>query len=222
MGAPISLVSRVGEGDGLLLSADRNPNLRGALVTGLIKDLPPTHAPLAALAAAIESGEVKTVVSVGEDLGQAGLSAEQLAKVEIIYLGTQADTTSEAAAVVLPTLTVFEKSGTFINQQFRIQKFAKAVPGPAGVADDLVTLSALITATGGGESRGTVDAVWAALAAQVPELAGLTYCAIPDDGLLLDATPYVSLPFVEGETLHYKPASAEAAPAPEATTTAAA
>ena len=34
------LVSRVGEGDGLLVSADRNPNVRGALVTGLIDALP--------------------------------------------------------------------------------------------------------------------------------------------------------------------------------------
>ena len=29
------VLSRVGEGDGLLVSADRNPNVRGALVTGL-------------------------------------------------------------------------------------------------------------------------------------------------------------------------------------------
>src|SRR5690606_23164469 len=39
--ASTHLVSRVGEGDTILLSVDRNPNLRGALVTGLIKDLPP-------------------------------------------------------------------------------------------------------------------------------------------------------------------------------------
>jgi len=218
---PVSLVSRVGEGDGLLLSADQNPNLRGALVTGLIEDLPPTYAPLAALAAAIEAGEVKTVISVGEDLAEAGLSAEQLAKVSIVYLGTHASSMSQAAAVVLPTLTVFEKSGTFVNQQFRIQKFAKAVPGPAGVADDLVTLAALITAVGG-ESYADLNAAWTALAAEVPALANMTYHTIPDDGLLLDSTPYASLPFVEGESLHFKPAPTETAPALEATTTAAA
>jgi len=226
LGGPVSLVSRVGEGDGLLLSADRNPNLRGALVTGLIEDLPPTYAPLAALAAAIEAGEVKTVISVGEDLTKAGLSAEQLAKVSIIYLGTHANATTDAAAVVLPTLTVFEKSGSFVNQQFRLQKFAKAVPGPAGVADDLATLSALIAALGGdrasGEASGDLAAVWRALAAEVPALANVTYQTIPDDGLLLDSTPYTSLPFVEGETLHYKPARSETAPTPEVASTAAA
>jgi len=218
LAGPVSLVSRVGEGDGLLLSADRNPNLRGALVTGLIEDLPPTYAPLAALAAAIEAGEVKTVIAVGEDLVAAGLSSEQLANVAIIYLGTHANATSAAAAVVLPTLTVFEKSGSFVNQQFRIQKFAKAVPGPTGVVDDLVTLSALIVALGG-ESSGDLAAVWADLAAQVPALASVTYHKIPDDGLLLDPTPYASLPFVEGETLHYKPLIRATAPLVEATQT---
>jgi len=223
LAGPVSLVSRVGEGDGLLLSADRNPNLRGALVTGLIEDLPPTYAPLAALAAAIEAGEVKTVISIGEDLAEAGLSADQLAKVSVIYLGTHTNATSEVATVALPALTVFEKSGTFVNQQFRLQKFAKAVPGPVGVVDDLATLSALIVAAGGGESSGTLDAVWRALAAEVPALGNVTYRTIPDDGLLLDSTPYASLPFVEGETLHYKPAiSPEAASAPEVSSTAAA
>ena len=33
---PAHLVSRVGQGDKILISADRNPNVRGALVTGLI------------------------------------------------------------------------------------------------------------------------------------------------------------------------------------------
>jgi len=40
LGAPVLLVSRTGQGDGLLISADRNPNVRGALVTGLIHALP--------------------------------------------------------------------------------------------------------------------------------------------------------------------------------------
>ena len=117
----------MGQGDKILISADRNPNVRGALVTGLIAA---PSAQLTDLAAAIDAGKVKTVISVGEDLAAAGLTAAQLAKVSIVYLGTHANATSAAAKVVLPTLTVFEKNGTFVNQQFRIQKFHKAVPGP--------------------------------------------------------------------------------------------
>jgi NADH-quinone oxidoreductase subunit G len=203
--ATTHLVSRVGQGDRLLISADRNPNVRGALVTGLIGALP--TATLPTLAAGIDAGTIKVVVSVGEDLAAAGLSVAQLAKVAIIYLGTHANATSAVARVVLPTLTVFEKSGTFVNQQFRLQKFLKAVPGPAGATDDLPTLARLVALAGGGAVPGELPALWTTLAAEVPALAGLAFAGWPETGQLLDATPYANLPFAEGETLHFKPAN---------------
>ena len=202
--ASTALVSRVGQGDGILISADRNPNVRGALVTGLIPALPVQK--LTALATAIDSGKVKTVLTVGEDLTAAGLTAAQLAKVSIIYLGTHQNATSAAAQVVIPTLTVFEKNGTFVNQQFRLQKFAKAVPGPAGVADDLVTLANLVAAVGGATLSSALGALWPTLAAGVKPLANITYANLPSTGLLLDPTPWATLSFVEGATLHFKPA----------------
>lgn len=229
--APVALVSRVGKGDGILLSADRNPNVRGALVTGLISALPPVAGlaepgqpgsttpatsairlgGLTALAADIDAGKVKTVVAINEDLAAAGLTAAQLAKVSVIYLGTHKNATSAAAKVVLPTLTVFEKSGTFVNQQFRLQKFAKAVPGPEGLADDLVTLANLAAAAGAGALPSDLTGLWATLAAEVPALAGLSYAKLPATGTLLDSAAWAGLPFVEGETLHFKPAAVPAA-----------
>ncbi len=199
------LVSRVGEGDGLLISADRNPNVRGALVTGLITELP--KADLGGLGAKIDSGEVRCVVSVGEDLASAGLTAAQIAKVAVIYLGTHANPTSAAAQVVIPTLTVFEKHGTFVNQQFRIQRFAKAVPGAPGSTDDLVVLSKVLAAAGGDRLGADVGSLWPAISAEVPALATMAYGNIPDDGLLLDAAPFAGLPFAEGPSLHYAPAA---------------
>ncbi len=207
--ASVSLVSRVGQGDRLLISSDRNPNVRGALVTGLISALPSQK--LTSLAADIDAGKVSAVVSIGEDLTAAGLSAAQLAKVSIIYLGTHQNATSDAAKVVIPTLTVFEKSGTFVNQQFRLQKFAKAVPAPAGVADDLVTLTQLIAAAGGAAIAADLTAVWAALSGEAKALAGISYANVPDTGKVLDAAAWAGLPFVEGETLKFKPAALPAA-----------
>jgi len=204
--AGVSLVARTGQGDGLLISADRNPNVRGALVTGLISALPATQ--LTELGAAIDAGKVKTVVAVGEDLRAAGLSEAQLAKVSVVYLGTHANATSAAAKVVLPTLTVFEKAGTFVNQQFRIQKFAQAVPGLAGATNDLVVLAKLIAAVGGPAVASDLSGLWSTISADVPALAHATYAKLPETGLLLDATPWSGLSFVEGETLHYKPAQA--------------
>ena len=201
--APAYLVSRIEKGDGLLIAADRNPNVRGALVTGLIAQLP--AAQLTELAAQIDGGAVRTVLAINEDLTAAGLTAAQLAKVSVIYLGTHANATSAAAKVVLPTLTVFEKSGTFINQQFRLQKFAQAVPGPAGVPADTATLSALASAAGAGKQGATTEALWGQLAAEIPAFATSTFANLPATGLLLDSTPWAKLPFAEGETLHYKP-----------------
>ncbi len=202
LNAPTQLVSRVGQGDKLLISADRNPNVRGALVTGLIAALPAQK--LVALAASVDAGKTKVIVSVGEDLAAAGLTAAQLAKVAVVYLGTHANATSAAAKVVLPTLAVFEKNGTLVNQQFRLQKFAKAVPAPAGATDDLIVLAKLAAAAGASVPS-DLGSVWKLLAAEIPQLAPITYANLPETGLLLDATPFAALPFVEGETLHYKP-----------------
>jgi NADH-quinone oxidoreductase subunit G len=202
--ADTALVSRTGEGDGLLLTADRNPNIRGALVTGLISELP--NAKLSNLAAAIESGAVKTVVAIGEDLAAAGIAEAQLAKVSIIYLGTHANAASRAAKVVIPTLTVFEKSGSFVNQQFRLQKFHKAVPGPVGATDDVAALASLVKAIAGTAQPATVEEVWTALAAEIPMLANLKWGTVPPGGVALEPGSLASLPFCEGESLHYKPA----------------
>jgi len=207
--ASVSLVSRTAPGDKLLISADRNPNVRGALVTGLISALP--SAQLTSLAADIDSGKVKAIVSIGEDLTAAGLTAAQLAKVAVIYLGTHANTTSAAAKVVIPTVTVFEKAGTFVNQQFRIQKFIQAVPALAGAHNDLAVLAKLIAALGAPAPAAEIGTLWPVIAAEVPALATMLYKNIPETGLLLDSTPWAGLPFVEGETLHFKPAAPAAA-----------
>ena len=214
LGAPVSLVGRVGEGDKFLISADRNPNVRGALVTGLVSALPAAR--LTELGASIEAGKTTVVVSVGEDLVEAGLTPAQLAKVKIVYLSAHAYATSAISQVVIPTLTVFEKNGTFVNQQFRIQKFAKAVPALAGATDDLVVLAKLLGAAspaGAPAYPSEIGSLWKLIAAEVPALGTMLYANIPDTGLLLDPTPWLGLAFAEGETLHYKPA-APAASAP--------
>ena len=221
--ASTHLVTRVGEGDKILISSDRNPNLRGALVTGLISSIPgtnestPSRAPhltigaapilggLASLASAIDAGKIQAVVAINEDLAAAGLSAQQLAKISVVYIGTHANATSAAAKVVLPTLTVFEKNGTFVNQQFRIQKFFAAVPGAAGATNDLVVLSKLVTAAGGAALASEINTLWKLIAAEVSALGTMSFANIPETGLLLDPTKWIGLPFVEGETLHYKP-----------------
>jgi NADH-quinone oxidoreductase subunit G len=201
--APAFIVARVGQCDGLLVTADRNPNTRGALVTGLVTTLPSTR--LDALARKIDAGEVKTILAIHEDLAAAGLSAAQLAKVRIVYLGTHDNPAALAAKVLLPGLTVFEKSGSFVNQQFRLQKFAAAVPAPESLSDDLASLGTLLNAAGGSCPNGSLAALWHQLAAEIPVLAGLSHAALPETGTVLDASAWAALPFPETSALHFEP-----------------
>ncbi len=217
--APIHIPAHLGQGDGLLVSADRAPNTRGALLTGLTDSPPPPS--LAKLATDIDTGKTKTLLVLGEDLTAAdfspALTATQLSKVSIIYLGTHANPTAAAAKIIIPTLTVFEKAGSFINQQFRLQKFAQAIPAPAGAHNDLVVLTQLLNALPSAPDAkasppppsspaATLASTWESLATSIPALAGLTHATIPDTGRVLDPTPWAKLTFPESETLHYKPA----------------
>jgi NADH-quinone oxidoreductase subunit G len=176
----------------------------------LIDTLPEQQ--LADLAAEIDAGNVKTLFVVNEDLTAAGLSVEQLSKVSIIYAGSHNDATAQKAAVVLAGLSVFEKSGSFINQQFRLQKFVPAVPGPEGVVDDLVILGTLLANLSGVEAPSTANSVWQMLATAVPALAGISFAKIPATGVVVEGAAFAGLPFVEKKALHFDPAaSVEAA-----------
>jgi NADH-quinone oxidoreductase subunit G len=200
----VTFVGHTKEGDGRLITNDRTPNVRGGLVTGLIKELP--VAELDKLRRQLESGEIKTVVCYGEDLTKAGIPSELLKKANLVYLGTHRNATSDVARVLLPTLTVFEKTGTLINQQFRLQKFYQAVPGPAGLMPDVYILDALLAECAGGTPcRPTLEQIWQDLAAKVEILAEVKFNKIPETGLLLDGSAYAGLPFCEGPGWHFEP-----------------
>ena len=203
-GGNVYLAKTLGENDGLLISEDRSPNRRGALVSGLVADF--ASAEVSALAAKIDAGEVRTVFVCGEDLKELGLSDEQLKKVEIVFLGTRANATTERASVVLPGRTVFEKAGTFVNQEFRLQKFEPAVPGAQGTENDLTLLAALAArASSSVVTDASVPAVWEGLRAECPALAGIRFEQIPDSGTLLDASPWAKIDFPETGSLVWKP-----------------
>lgn len=205
VGGKVYLAKTLGGNDGLLISEDRSPNRRGALVTGLVKDF--ASAEVADLAAEIDAGTVKTVFVCGEDLTELGLSAEQLKKIDIIYLGTQANATSREASVSFPARTVFEKAGTFVNQEFRLQKFEVAIPGIAGTENDAFILATLAArASSGVVKDASIAAIWNGLRAECPALSGIDFATIPDTGTLLDASPWADVPFPETGSLKYVPA----------------
>lgn len=195
----VYLTQTLGENDGFLISEDRTPNRRGALVSGLIKDF--ASASIAKLGEAIDAGAVKTVFVCGEDLLEQGLTLKQLKKVEIIYLGTQKNATSEEATVVFSGRTVFEKSGSFVNRQFRLQRFDAAIPGMTGTRDDLDVIAAL----SGSTTEASVGTIWIGMNKDCPVLSGLDFSAISDSGVLLDASAWSAVAFPEAESFLYTP-----------------
>ena len=204
-GAQVSLVSHYGEGDGILQSEDRTPNLRGALVTGLTDHLP--GADLSGLADRIRSGAVKTLLVVNENVTEIGIDADLLAKVKVIYVGNLANETFKVADVVIPSLMVFEKDGSFVNQSFRLQRFKAAIPGPAGILPDFQVLEMIAAALSEEKaSAGNLDLTWERIAVSVGSVDdSIRWSTIPDEGLLLEPGVLSDLPFVETKNLKYDP-----------------
>jgi NADH-quinone oxidoreductase subunit G len=192
-----------GEDDGILLSADRSPNLRGALATGFSTKYPSDQ--LTEVSQAIKKKQIEALIVVGEDLLESGASEEDFKGIPIVFLGSHKNKTSDLAEVVIPTLTSFEKSGSFINRNFRLQTFKQAVPGPAGLLPDLHVLASLINSFSE-ESDQSADLaqVWKQMSkSSTSVFHGLSYAKIPGDGTQLDSKKWEDLPFVEKEALHF-------------------
>jgi NADH-quinone oxidoreductase subunit G len=61
-----------------------------------------------------------------------------------------------------------------------------------------------VAAVGGPSVASEINVLWSTMATEVPALGTMTFANLPETGLLLDATPWADLPFVEGPSLHYK------------------
>ncbi len=210
--ASVSLIEHSGVGDGILLSEDRSPNLRGALLNGLISELPGTD--LSALATQVDSGAVQTLLVVNENVTELGLSEAQLAKLKVIYVGAFANAVSQVAQVVLPSLSVFEKEGSFVNQNFRLQKFAAAVPGPKGLLSEASVLGQVVALMiGDAAMHLTISQIWQQIEQSEGAFKELNWQKIPEEGVEVDAGELAALKFVESKNLKFDPLALEEAQA---------
>src|ERR1043166_7749280 len=74
----VDIVPRKGEGDNILLSHDRNPNTNGAkLILGLQSE---PGANLETIVSGVAEGRIKSLVVLGEDPTEFGMSVDQLKK----------------------------------------------------------------------------------------------------------------------------------------------
>jgi anaerobic selenocysteine-containing dehydrogenase len=102
--------------------------------------------------AAIERGDIRAAVIVGED-PVAGASdphrvRKALAGLEFLaVLDVVRSQTTELASVVLPLAAFSESNGTFTNSERRIQRVSAALPPPAGLSN-LEIISRIAEAAG--------------------------------------------------------------------------
>lgn len=199
------------EDDGILLSADRTPNLRGALVSGFTNTYPKDN--LKSLDLALSKSQLDVLLVVGEDLTASGVSAENLNNCQVIYFGTHENSTSQLANVVIPTLTPFEKSGTFINRNFYAQAFEQAIPGPAGLLPDLhVFLNLLNDCSPDSNLSTQLEGIWKQMGKpRASVLRGITFTELKKGAVQLDDDKWKNLPFVEQKALHFEPSTLVAA-----------
>ncbi|HEY3600322.1 MAG TPA: molybdopterin-dependent oxidoreductase, partial [Chthoniobacterales bacterium] len=225
----IDILPREGEGDDILLSADRNPNTNGArLILGERphpNPLPPgegdsfataEHAAdelhrearaevreenslspgekvrmransagpvLPQIKEAILSGQVRALISLGENPLRIGIGDEFLERLPVyIVMDLLSNETTGFASVVLPSLGFAEKRGSMINGKGRLQRLNRAVRGPGQARDDSEILRDLLQALTGGNGIFTIEDVFREMREAIPEFAGLTLSRIGDLG----------------------------------------
>ena len=185
MGAVVvDVLPRTGQPDGMLIASDRNPNTTGAKLLGV------ATGKLADIAAGIRDGRITALLALGEDATKAGLTADDIAKLDaIVAMDILPNATTTAAHVVLPASAPFEKRGSMINLKGRLQRLNKVVPAPGDAHDDWEILRDLILAISGSNGLHSIEEVFKAMSAEVQEFAAITLSRIGDLGLDIAAQP---------------------------------
>jgi NADH-quinone oxidoreductase subunit G len=179
------VVPHWGEGDDLLLNADRTPNTIGAQLLGVTNERPGEN--LAGIVAKVRSGEIKAVLALQEDLLEAGFTAGDLNRLTfLLALTILPNPTVEAATVVLPGAAFAEKRGSMINAKGRLQRLNRAVQAPGSAHDDWEVLRDLVRQMSGTDGLHVIEDVFKQIANAVPEMRGLSLSKIGDRGYQLE------------------------------------
>ena len=181
LGAISDSVSRLGEGDKLLVSADKNPNPNGAQLTGVAANSMGTNLPK--IAEGIRNGKIKTLIVFGEDVIRHGIGADLLGKLEaLIVSDILPSATTKVAHYILPGCVHAEKRGTFTNTKGRVQKFLKAVEPPGDARPEWEFLHDLVYNITGQDGFLTIEGLFNEMAKDVPAFNGLTWAELGDTG----------------------------------------
>jgi NADH-quinone oxidoreductase subunit G len=171
-----------GYSDDLLITADKNPNSRGAEIFF------PEGPGIDSLLKACSEGRIHLLYVFHHDLTlglDAQLVGSALGKVEhVIFQGSWENATAALAGTRLPASVYAEKEGTFTNIQGRVQRIHAAVAPLGDSLPDLDILEQLGTELGVSFKK-TPAAAFEEIAQKVDAFSGMSYESVGDSGQLL-------------------------------------
>lgn len=182
------VVPRLGQPDGILIPADRNPNTAGAQLLEATGKEPGKQ--LAEIVSGVRNGTIRGLLCLGEDLSECGFNPADLKKLKaLVVTAILPNDTTKAAHIVLPGAAWAEKRGSMINIRGRLQRLNKAVEPPGEAHDDWEILRDLLAASGSKIPLHAIEDVFRAMAQDVQAFAGLNLSKIGDLGVQLLPKP---------------------------------
>jgi NADH-quinone oxidoreductase subunit G len=173
--------------DGFLISDDATPNVKGAILNKIITQEKIVD-DLKELNKKIQDRQCKSILSINEEIFSYGIPYALPDDLKIFYIGTENNKTSKRATVTIPVTTVFENTGTFINRDWRLQKFFKAVNPPNGNIFPAWYIFSLLLNVYLEVSENELlwlDDVWKDMTRSVDLLADIDFFNVNSNGILL-------------------------------------
>jgi formate dehydrogenase major subunit len=140
---------------------------------------------------AAAAGTLKALYVIGYDLAptlaNAGATARALARLELVVVQDLFlnQTALAHGHVFLPAQSSFEKEGTFMNAERRVQRVRRALSPRGAARSDAEAIGALAAALGHGRhfDHAGPEAVWDEVRALWPAVAGMSYARLDAAGL---------------------------------------
>ncbi|MGD0814746.1 MAG: molybdopterin-dependent oxidoreductase [Verrucomicrobiota bacterium] len=175
-------VPRPGEGDKLLLNADRNPNSNGSRLIGISPAKMGSNLPK--IASDIAAGHIQTLIVFGEDVTRCGFGPNLLGSLKtLIVSDILPNKTTELAHYVLPGCAHAEKRGSLVNAKGRVQRFMQNIQPKGNARAEWEFLRELAGGLEGANGAATIEGVFNEMAREVPSFKGLTWAALGDLGI---------------------------------------
>jgi NADH-quinone oxidoreductase subunit G len=169
--------------DDFLITADKNPNTRGAsLMHGAGLECEE-------LLQACAAGRIRVLYILQQDLTRGydpTRIREALSKVDcVVFQGSWDQPTAAFADIQLPSAVYAEKKGTFTNVQGRVQRFHAAIPPLGQSRPDLEIFAGLAAELGAAVSGASAEEVFSEIGKSVEAFAGMTWQTVGKSGQLL-------------------------------------